>query len=89
MELRFEQFIQEKKYLIGVSCATRNASPWMQHGRDKRDAAKRESGYQTVLAQYAFELRTGMTRDQVERYSQTNGNGSSRCAVLRISKANM
>jgi hypothetical protein len=44
-----------------------------QHVRDRHEAAKREAGYQTLLAQYAVYLKPGMNREQVERYLQTNG----------------
>jgi hypothetical protein len=63
-----------KRWMIVAAAAVIAISLWfVQHVRDKREAVKRESGYQSVLAQYAFELRPGMTRDQVERYFQTNG----------------
>jgi hypothetical protein len=45
---------------------------FLKHERDRREAAKRESGYHSILSQYAVELKPGMTRDQVERYLQSN-----------------
>lgn len=52
--------------LITVACA-------VKHEQDRRLAARRESGYQTVLRQYATELKPGMTREQVEQYLRSNG----------------
>jgi hypothetical protein len=46
---------------------------FQQHVRDGQASAKRESGYQTLLAQYATKFKPGMTRDQVERQLQTDG----------------
>lgn len=49
-------------------------SLWLlHHMRDRRESAKRESGYQTLLAQYATEFKPGMTREQVEQHLQTSG----------------
>lgn len=48
---------------------------FVQHVRDRHEAAERESGYHKVLAQYTVELNPGMTREQVERHLQTNGKG--------------
>ena len=45
---------------------------FVQFMRDRHEQAKRESGYQTVLAEYTVELKSGMTREQVELYLQTN-----------------
>jgi hypothetical protein len=46
---------------------------FVQHKRDRHEAAERERGYyQPLLTQYAVELRPGMTRQQVEEYFQTN-----------------
>ena len=60
--------------MIVAAAAVIAISLWIvQHGRDRHEAAKRESGYQTVLAQYTVELKPGMTREQVERHLQTNG----------------
>jgi hypothetical protein len=65
---------RRKVSMIVAAAAVIAISLWsVQHVRDKREAMKRESGYQTVLAQYAFELKPGMTRDQVEQYFQENG----------------
>ena len=62
--------------MIVAAVALIVSSRWfVQHVRDRPDTAEHESGYQTVLAQYAVELRPGMTREQVERYLQTNGKG--------------
>src|ERR1022692_3864681 len=53
--------------LIGM---TRFSSKWiLSHSTWYKSRRSR----QTVLAQYGFELRPGMTRDQVERYFQMNG----------------
>jgi len=62
--------------MIAAATAVIAISLWfVQHVRDRRDAAARESGYQTVLAQYTVELKPGMTREQVERHLQNNGKG--------------
>jgi hypothetical protein len=65
---------QWKISMIVVGVAVIAISLWLvQHMRDRHEAADRESGYQTVLAQYAVQLKPGMTREQVERYFQNNG----------------
>ena len=62
--------------MIVAAAAAIAISLWfVRHVRDRHEAAERESGYQTVLAQYAVELKPGMTREQVERRLQTNGKG--------------
>jgi hypothetical protein len=43
------------------------------HIRDQHEAAQRERRYETVLGQYAADLKPGMKRAQVERYFQANG----------------
>jgi len=63
-----------KVLMIVAAAAVISISLWLvQHIRDRHEAAARESGYQTVLAQYAVELKPGMTREQVERHLQDNG----------------
>jgi MoaA/NifB/PqqE/SkfB family radical SAM enzyme len=65
-----------KVSMIVAAAAVIAISLWfVQRVRDRHEAAKRESGYQTVLAQYVAELKPGMTREQVERHLQTNGKG--------------
>jgi hypothetical protein len=60
--------------MIAAAVALIAISLWGLHRvRDQREAAKRESGYRAVLAQYTVELKPGMTREQVERYFQSNG----------------
>ena len=62
--------------MIVAAAAVIAISLWfVQHIRDRHEAAERESTYQTVLAQYAVEVKPGMTREQVERHLQTNGKG--------------
>jgi hypothetical protein len=46
---------------------------FVQHIRDRREAAERESGYQIVLARYSAELKPGMIREQVEAHLHTHG----------------
>jgi hypothetical protein len=61
--------------MIVAAAAAIAISLWfVQHARD-RDAAEREGGYHTVLAQYTVELKPGMTREHVERHLQANGRG--------------
>jgi hypothetical protein len=43
--------------------------------QDRHAKAERERRYQAVLAQYAVELKPGMTREQVETYLHINGKG--------------
>jgi hypothetical protein len=63
-----------KVSMIVAVAAVIAISLWsVQHVRDRHEAAERESGYQTVLAQYAVELKPEMTREEVERHLQTNG----------------
>jgi hypothetical protein len=58
---------------------------FVQHMRNQQEAAERESGYQTVLAGYAVQLKPGMTREQVERYFKTNGKQFQRiCCVANF-----
>ena len=60
--------------MIVAAVAAIAISLWfLQHLRDRHEAAERESGYQTALAQYAVQLQPGMTREQVERHLRTNG----------------
>ena len=59
--------------IVAAVAAIAIALRFVQHVRDRREAALRERGYQTVLAQYAAELKPGFTREHVERYLQTNG----------------
>lgn len=67
---------RRKAWMIVAAVAAIATSLWFVHGvRERHEAAERESGYQTVLAQYAVELKPGMTREQVERYLKTNGRG--------------
>jgi len=76
-----------KVSMIVAAAAVIAISLWLaQHVRGKREAMRREGGYQTVLAQYAVELRPGMTRDQVERYFQTNGKRFKQMCCVAISK---
>jgi hypothetical protein len=42
------------------------------HIRGQHEAAQREQRYQTLLGQYAADLKPGMKRAQVERYLQAN-----------------
>src|SRR5882757_5930032 len=46
---------------------------FVQSVGNRRKAAEREARYQTVLDQYADDLKSGINREQVERYLQTNG----------------
>ena len=47
---------------------------WLaKHERDRKEAEKSETGYQTVLGQYGIEVKAGMTREQVEQYLQSSG----------------
>ena len=63
-----------KVSMIVVAAAVTAIGLWLaQHVQERHKAAERESVYRTVLAQYTVELRPGMTREQVERYLQTNG----------------
>ena len=45
----------------------------VQDVRERHQAAEREVNYQTVLANYTGELKTGMTREQIKRHLQTGG----------------
>jgi hypothetical protein len=63
-----------KVSVIVAAVAVITGSLWfVRHVRETHDVAEREGGYQAILAQYADELRPGMSRDQVERYLQTTG----------------
>jgi hypothetical protein len=63
-----------KVLMIVAAVAVIAISPWLVHYvREWHEAAEREGGYHTVLAQYTVELKPGMTREQVERHLQTNG----------------
>jgi hypothetical protein len=42
------------------------------HIQGQRETAQREKSYQTLLDQYAADLKPGMNRTQVERYFQAN-----------------
>jgi hypothetical protein len=60
--------------MIVAAAAVIAVSLWsVQHVRDRHEAAKREAGYRTILAQYTVELNPGMTREQVEQHLHTNG----------------
>jgi hypothetical protein len=61
--------------IVAAVAATAISLWFFQRIRERREAAQRENGYKTVLAQYAVELKPGMTREQVERYLQTKGQG--------------
>jgi hypothetical protein len=64
---------RRKAAMIVAAVAVIATSLWfVQHERDRNEAAKREIGYQTVSAQYAAQLKPGMTREQVERHFTTN-----------------
>jgi len=66
--------LSRKAVMIVAAVAVIATSLWfVQHVRDRHEAAKREIGYQTVLAQYAAQLKPGMTREQVERHFRTSG----------------
>jgi hypothetical protein len=41
--------------------------------RERQNAAEREAYYHTALAKYTSEVKTGMTREQVEQRFQTDG----------------
>jgi hypothetical protein len=65
---------RRKVFIVGTAAAVIVITVWfVQHMRDRREQAERDSGYQIVLTGYAVVLKPGMTRDQVERYLQTNG----------------
>jgi hypothetical protein len=58
---------------------------FVKHERDRREAAKRESGYQIVLGQYEVELKPGMAREQVEQYLRSHEKRSKRmCCVANF-----
>jgi hypothetical protein len=60
--------------MIVAAVAAIAISMWfVQDVRERHSTAQRESAYPTVLAQYAVELKPGMTRERVEQYLQTNG----------------
>jgi hypothetical protein len=59
--------------IVGAVAAIAGVLWFVKHERDRHLAAKRESGYQIVLGQYGIELKPGMTREQIERYLQSNG----------------
>lgn len=66
---------KRRKMLMIVAAVTVIAiTLWfVRHQRDRHAAAERERAYQSLLAQYAGQLKPGMTRLEVERYLQTNG----------------
>jgi hypothetical protein len=65
---------QRKMSMIVAAAAVIAATLWfVQHMRDQHEQAEHEKGYARVLARYTVELKSGMTREQVERYLQTNG----------------
>jgi len=59
--------------IVGAVAVVAIGMWFVQHVRDRHEAAERESGYQAVLAQYAVQLKPGMTREQIERHFRTNG----------------
>jgi hypothetical protein len=63
-----------KLLIIIAAIALIGLSIWLvQHVRERHKAAEREASYQTVLAEYASELKPGTSREQVERHLQTDG----------------
>jgi hypothetical protein len=59
--------------IVAAGAAVAISLGFVQHVRNRRAEAEREKSYHTVLAQYAAELKPGMTREQVERHLHANG----------------
>jgi hypothetical protein len=65
---------KRSKVLMIAAIALIVFSIWLvQHVRERHKAAEREASYQTVLAKYTGECKPGASREQVERYLQTDG----------------
>jgi hypothetical protein len=62
-----------KLTIVAAILAVLIAAWFVKHQRDRREAAKREARYQSILHEYALELKPGMTRDRVEEFLKTNG----------------